>query len=262
MHRPRDLTKQERAGATLIGLSGTIVGGFGIFLSDNQAGTAVILILGVVFLLMAVQGTAVRRITKEGGDFAERAAAEKRVYKSIELTREEDGPEAGQAALQAAIAARPDLSDSPVLSAVNDQLYVELIIFRIQYVWRARYGTSLMINRLIFDDANYDAVIRRSDSSAPDRTVTLTVLHTTTSQVRPKRVLNLIERSRDAIVPNIVVANAEYPDSLRDADGFQPEAINNSTIALVTWRGSQDDKALLRALQNMLKPDETDPAEP
>lgn len=67
------LTPLERTAATLFGLGGVGVGGVGVFVSDNQAGTTTILIIGAGFLLMAVQGT---RITKLGREAVELANLE------------------------------------------------------------------------------------------------------------------------------------------------------------------------------------------
>jgi len=133
--QPRELNRIERTAAALIGLGGAGAGGFGIFLSENQAGTAVILVLGVVFLLMAVQGTMVRRITKDGGDFADRAA-EQRTVDSLKITLDDRGPTAARAAIEAATAARPQLEQSAGIAAMTGQVYEASALDAIRAAWR------------------------------------------------------------------------------------------------------------------------------
>lgn len=55
------LTRWQRLAAWLIGLAAAGFGGYAVFASANQAGTALLLTIGAVFLVVAVQGTALRK---------------------------------------------------------------------------------------------------------------------------------------------------------------------------------------------------------
>jgi hypothetical protein len=48
------MSPRERAAAAVVGLATTVAGTFAVFLSDNEIGTAGLLLIGVLFLVMAV----------------------------------------------------------------------------------------------------------------------------------------------------------------------------------------------------------------
>jgi hypothetical protein len=118
----------ERWLAGAVGLAGVIAGGVGVFLSANQAGTTAILLLGAVFLLMAVQGTA---IIKAGKDSVE---LERRRKKALDLSEraaekleQEDLPAAG-AYQEAAKAVDPSIRREPAVRAVDEGIYTSAVM--------------------------------------------------------------------------------------------------------------------------------------
>ena len=56
------MSRRERQGALGIGVAAGLAGGFAVFASSNQAGTAVLLLISLVFLLIGVEGTSLLRI--------------------------------------------------------------------------------------------------------------------------------------------------------------------------------------------------------
>lgn len=119
----------ERWLAGLVGLAGIIAGGLGVFLSDNQAGTTAILLLGAVFLLMAVQGTA---IIKAGKDTVELERRQKRVAldmtgRAAEEIEQKDLP-AAEAYREAAKAIDPSIRNDPAFKTVDDKIYTTSVM--------------------------------------------------------------------------------------------------------------------------------------
>ncbi|HEX7994722.1 MAG TPA: hypothetical protein VF506_12425, partial [Streptosporangiaceae bacterium] len=55
------MTRLERQGAIGIGVAAGIAGGIAVFTTSNQAGTAFLLLISLVFLVMGVEGTALVR---------------------------------------------------------------------------------------------------------------------------------------------------------------------------------------------------------
>ncbi len=56
------MNRMERQGALGIGAVAGVAGGYAVFASSNQAGTAVLLLIALVFLLIGVEGTSLLRI--------------------------------------------------------------------------------------------------------------------------------------------------------------------------------------------------------
>lgn len=94
----------ERTGALIFGLAGVGTGGVGVFLSDNQAGTTAILLLGAVFLLMAVQGTAIRSASRDNVEMERRAKAKvtREMVKEAELALKEGETDRAEVLTEAA----------------------------------------------------------------------------------------------------------------------------------------------------------------
>ncbi len=59
---PDLMTRRERQGALGIGVAAGVAGGYAVFASSNDAGTAVLLLIALVFLLAGVEGTPLVRV--------------------------------------------------------------------------------------------------------------------------------------------------------------------------------------------------------
>ena len=56
------MTRRERQGALCIGTAAGGAGGYAVFASSNQAGTVVLLLISLVFLLVGVEGAPLLRV--------------------------------------------------------------------------------------------------------------------------------------------------------------------------------------------------------
>ncbi|GAA5125702.1 hypothetical protein [Pseudonocardia adelaidensis] len=120
------LSHWERIAATLLGLAGVGAGGAGVFLSDNQAGTTTILLLGAVFLLMAVQGTPIISASKDKVELARRrlrAATAKELVESARGKIEEEKPEVAAELVVAAESLDPNVRAQEDFRDLRDLLY-------------------------------------------------------------------------------------------------------------------------------------------
>jgi hypothetical protein len=59
---PEPLGRLERSGASTLGFLATGVGAWAVFATENQAGSAVLILVGAAFLLMGIQGTPLIRL--------------------------------------------------------------------------------------------------------------------------------------------------------------------------------------------------------
>ncbi|WP_431900074.1 hypothetical protein, partial [Micromonospora chalcea] len=108
------LSTSSRLVAATFGLAGTGVGAWAVFSSNNQAGTAILLLIGAVLLLVGVQGTPLRRFG-HGDSSIELAAVKRRAARVLERTAQDQPPEVAAAVAAAVETITPELSLSPWL---------------------------------------------------------------------------------------------------------------------------------------------------
>lgn len=108
------LSTRARIAVNVLGLAGVGTGGWAVFSSDNQAGTAVLLLIGAVFLLVGVQGTPLRRFG-HGDSSIELAVLRQRAVRAVERAAQEQPPEVAAAVADAVESIAP-VSLSPALA--------------------------------------------------------------------------------------------------------------------------------------------------
>ncbi|MCA1600820.1 MAG: hypothetical protein LC776_03925 [Acidobacteria bacterium] len=251
---PRDLTTAERALAGFIGATGTGVGGVGIFLSDNQAGTAVISLLGVIFLVMAVQGTALRRLTKDGGDFADRALEQHTVNK-VQEALEEQGPKAAQAALDAATAARPALERSPAVAVINGHLYEREAIDAVRAAWRnviKRRATGSFTWTAMNEepDLGVDAIFSVEGAEKPK--IAVEVLYSHDTLLTPDRLGGRLRRMDRYGIPYLIVSSERASPRAWKMWKDLPRAVPRQ---FVHWRAGGDIEDIEIAIERLVDQD-------
>lgn len=116
------LSRAERISAAVVGAAGAGFGGAGIFLSDHQPGTMLIFVFGAVFLFMAIQGTPVLIINKDGAQLAARRRTRKLTKKAIES----EDPKEAAALVEAARTVDPSLDHEPQFNYLSDNIANEL----------------------------------------------------------------------------------------------------------------------------------------
>jgi hypothetical protein len=83
------LGTKERATALVIGIATGGGGAYAVFASSNQAGTAILLILSAIFLLIGIQGTSLIRFST-GSNTVELERRRRTVERAVkEIAREE-----------------------------------------------------------------------------------------------------------------------------------------------------------------------------
>src|SRR5690349_5840152 len=87
------LVKWERICALAIGVICGGAGGYAVFERSNQAGTAMLLILAAIFLLIGVQGTPLIRFGSNSGSVELERRRRKKVQLALEQASEENNTE-------------------------------------------------------------------------------------------------------------------------------------------------------------------------
>jgi putative peptidoglycan lipid II flippase len=105
--RTHFLTRRERQGALGIGIATGVGGGYAVFATSNQAGTVMLLVISLVFLVVGVEGTSLMHLI--GRSAGARSARHGRADRTLRRTREETGPERAAPVLDAVAVAKPTL---------------------------------------------------------------------------------------------------------------------------------------------------------
>src|SRR5580700_972047 len=87
---PEPLVKWERICALIVGAVCGGAGGYVVFEKSNQAGTAILLILAAIFLLIGVQGTPLIRFGSNSGSVELERRRRRKIEEAIEQANEEN----------------------------------------------------------------------------------------------------------------------------------------------------------------------------
>lgn len=106
---PEPLVKWERICALTVGAICGGAGGYAVFERSNQAGTAMLLILAAIFLLIGVQGTPLIRFGSNSGSVELERRRRRKVQQALEQANEEDNAEKAEGIVEGVKLVAPDL---------------------------------------------------------------------------------------------------------------------------------------------------------
>jgi hypothetical protein len=241
-----NLRTWERWVAGIFGGIGAGVGGVAIFLTNNQAGTTAILLLGALFMLIAVQGTAVRKAAKDSVEL-ERRWAIARVAETAEEVLDEDGPDSARAVIEGATAARPEIRNDPQISAVDALVYSGAVydaIFRVMHGLEG-YG-QLGLSQDPTSGPSFDAAI--ASTAHPGNAIVIEILYAHGDRMGSDRVRRVANKIRTIRRRGLIVANKTMTKRGFESSGFGGEATD---IQYVLWRDHNDDSSLALGLSRL-----------
>jgi hypothetical protein len=223
------MKRWERWVAIVFGLLLAGAGVWAVFKSSNQAGSAVLLLMGAAFLLIGVQGTPLIKI---GGSTAnlELERRRRRLQKAIEEAHSEANPDVAQGMIQAATIIDPQLAPSPRAQA---GLYED------------RVGAAL---QGIFEDVKREPTSDRYDFAVktPMGQTAVEVKYKRVGPFRVSDVANIVRRHRGKTNKLVIVTNAPLSEEVRtiNSDG----TYDGVSVEVVTWNDAGDDNLLHRAV--------------
>lgn len=240
----------ERVAAGIVGTAGGMAGSFAVFHTANQAGSAALLLLGSVFLLISVQGTAIRRANKDSVEL-DRRTAPKLVFRQAEKVLEENGTVGARQFIDGAVTSNPMIVDSPQLAAFENSV-AEVERYEVDLMsalsrvsnWHAHRGGH-------YDDRGAIELVGKSHGDF----AYVYVLYVSPSQpanysAARMRVLKALDEVSDWI-PTVIVTNMIIPGPLglplKGQDSLFPQRVE-----VVTWRGVDDDDGLGEAIAKVL----------
>jgi hypothetical protein len=244
------LSPLERCIASLIGLAGVGAGGAGVFLSDNQAGTTAILLLGAVFLLMGVQGTAIIKAGKDSVELERRQAGQKILKRAVEIA--ENDPGEASELIEAAKAVDPPLRSDPAVRELSYRIYETEIGKAIR-----RAAERLTDRRRSPIAIDFNAMVKRRevdaliyDSARPEHAAAIELKATSRSYLSPAQIDAYVGKAKSMNMPVLLVSNANLPQQ------YWINTLDNNrdlgNISVVVWRNEQDDIELTNSLDHVL----------
>lgn len=220
------LGRWERSCALILGSVSLGAGSAAVFISDNGAGTSVLLIVAAAMLLIGIQGTPLIRV---GGDAASFELARRRSEaEHIIRTAELDNLETARDVIEAVAKIEPSVQVQATVAA--RQIYHEEVIAAVQRVVQPRALT------LVRDDV-VDAVFSLDSGDDP---MDLVIEYATGNP----SVGFLRELSREISPRRLIVTNINLSEGL--VRHF-PEL-----AAVTTWQGPEDDVNLTEAVGRIL----------
>jgi hypothetical protein len=231
----------ERIAAGLVGAAGGTAGTLAVFHTSNQAGSAALLLLSSIFLLISVQGTAIRRANRELLELDRRTSPRVVIRRAEEVLLEGGTAEAKQF-LDGAVASNPILADSPQVAAfessvANAEQYEHALMGAL---WAISNGLYSEVHRSHYDlGADFTLTSKTQDK----------VVHVDVKYGNPDRLKSISAAMSRAVAaskrafPTIIVTNMDISVDLKM---LLPE--RGHSVEIVTWRGAADNAKLREAI--------------
>ncbi|MEU4320969.1 hypothetical protein AB0F85_29385 [Nocardia fluminea] len=248
---PSSLSGLERAGASVLGVGFGGAGAVAVFITENGAGTAALLILAAAMLLLAVQGTP---LTRFGSETANLQFANKQ------------GQQEARREISSELAERSAATNDPAQAEALAEA-AQIALPSSAKAYEAQVGAAL--KRVFLDrDSGITSISssltdhRRTPTRRPDFAVELSnsqrIFIETVYQQPYVDAITLHRKTAQAIrfSPGnalvLVVMNAAGRNVLQAVtDGLSAEGLSPKQYAFVEWEGSEGDQALGDALQQL-----------
>jgi hypothetical protein len=246
------LSMKERISAGAVGLGGVGAGGAGVFLSSNQAGTSAILILGAMFLLMAVQGTRIIKLSKDGAELERKFRQARRLVEKAADEAADGNLQAAVAYQDAAKAIEPRIEREPIARVVTAQIYeleaYEAVRRAYDNLVKSGRVKSVPGSTLTFNPDSdprtgyrYDAVLNRPG----ERPIIFEMkLSRSGSPLRSSIVEQAGQQIKATGGRGLLITNAPTSEGAT--------SLGSSDFQAVTWRDESDDAAVEGALARLL----------
>jgi hypothetical protein len=260
----------ERGLAGIVGVVASVAGGIAVFRTDNQAGTTALLLLGAVFLLLAVQGTAVRRANKDSLELDKRTLARKIAHEA-ERALSNGRIDDARNYVEGAIAGNPEITDLPEIARLEKEIWdltryeaeIRSALLRV-----AGPGTHVLSRQDSGDD--WSDLLLLLNRNGDRKAISVVLLYYTGSH--PARMLNHIRstarRLKAYFSPALLITNFPITDEsqLPDISDIIPPrtggtghwlnsdrdpASSHVRLAIVTWMSPDDDTSLRDVVETL-----------
>jgi hypothetical protein len=223
------LVKWERICALAIGVICGGAGGYAAFERSNQAGTAMLLILAAIFLLIGVQGTPLIRFGSSSGSVELERRRRRKVQDALEQANEENNIEKIQGIVEGVKLVAPDL----VPSSYNDYKAYEDNVTRALSWMGYEVSQEVPVRQL-----RVDLKITK------DGQTIYAELKNYRGPVPAQAVHQVIGMATVLSAPVLLVASSQLANSAR-------ALIGHNGVDFAQWRDEQDNRELRAALERL-----------
>jgi len=227
---PEPLVKWERICALIVGAVCSGAGGYAVFEKSNQAGTAMLLILAAIFLLIGVQGTPLIRFGSSSGSVELERRRRRKVQQALKQANEEASAEKAEGIVEGVKLVAPDLVprsyefyrhyEDSVANALSEMGYD-------------------VAREVRFNDRRVDLAIMKNG-----RTV-YAELKYYQKPIQSNVVHQVIGWATILSAPVLLIANNQLANSAR-------ALIGRNGVDFVQWRDETDNPELRTTLERML----------
>lgn len=244
-----NLRTWERWVAGVFGFLGAAVGGTAIFVTDNQAGTTAMLLIGAIFTLMAVQGTAVRKAAKDSVEMYDREVVERATKEAKDALEEKDYLTA-RAIIETAKEENPGISHDPALEVIDYAVYEKEVHQAIVRVMPkvVEYGYTVMTDGYSDGDTFDFVIVGNTQLNDP---VLVETLYSSTLATPTPRIRRAKHRIRATGHVGVIISNRYMTNAAISELGFDRD---ETDVQFVLWRNILDDRSLGLALSRLLPP--------
>lgn len=223
---------RERAVALSVGIAAGGGGGYAVFASSNQAGTAILLILSAIFLLIGIQGTSLIRFST-GSNTVELEQRRRTVEQAVkEIARDE--PERAAGIIEGAELALPDLT------SISSSAQAALLAAR--YEQRLSAAISSMGYAVSGAPLNSDEDLLVTD--AEKRSLDVIVKYQRRPAFSQKWLAGVVEH-RTAATPLLVVVNAPVSIAIT---AWLSQKTRDAPARIIAWYDEIDNQELQDSL--------------
>jgi hypothetical protein len=232
---PEPMQAWERLVVVLLGVAASGIGCYAVFKTSNQAGTAVLLVIGAAFVLIGIQGTPLIKLGS-GANNVELERRRRRVEQVAEQAREEGDPDLARDIVEAASILDPSIVPAPqVLGAIYvDQVRHALLRAGARVIDASR--TDAGVDMIAETSTGAVAVVIKYRRRSP---LTRQYVDTVVSNWKPNRTVGLL-----------LVTNAPMSGDLNESNA---KVENRPPVEIVTWNDERDDGILVRSLRRLTR---------
>ncbi|WP_426504422.1 hypothetical protein ACPPVO_43620 [Dactylosporangium sp. McL0621] len=238
--RYRQLTSWERTGAVAAGLAVGAVGFVAMFVTKNEAGVAVAILLAGVLLVIGIQGTQIGKLGKDGAGFMAREEDRREIAQAAREVAVDD-PAKAEAMLEGYQVADPASRSSPDVADASDFVHERRIIRALELNAEELGVTS--IDRGRRKRGSVDARLEFGDAFPVG-----IVIDRRTKWERPTPEswnFDVLTQRADLAEVRAVVSVSDRGSGRRWA--FDHKGV---IILVVTWTGAEGDTALIDAIKS------------
>jgi hypothetical protein len=224
--------------ALSVGIATGGSGAYAVFASSNQAGTAILLILSAIFLLIGIQGTSLIRFSTGSNTF-ELERRKRGVEKAVAAAAKED-PGRAAGIIEGAEIALPSLGSFSASEAIVYEERVAAALNELGYY----------VSSLARPDISPDFLVM--ERGATGRVVFVEVKYRTRGRLEPRVVAEIVSRAYSQDASLLIVTNVDFSDQA--AEVAAKGVVRELPGRLVRWRDDSDTNALQQAVRELLAP--------